>query len=77
VIATRAGGAIEIIDDGVNGLLIAPQDPKDLVRAIASLQSNSAFAAQIAEAGRRKAVEHFSVDAMVRSIDRIIGSFKS
>jgi glycosyltransferase involved in cell wall biosynthesis len=77
VIATAAGGAMEIIDDGVNGLLIALQNPKDLVRAIGRLQSDPAFATQLAEAGRKKAVEHFSVDAMVRSIDHIIGTFRS
>jgi glycosyltransferase involved in cell wall biosynthesis len=76
VIATGAGGAIEIIDDGVNGLLTTPQNSKELVRAITRLQSDPAFATQIAEAGRRKAVELFSVDAMVRSIDRVIGTFK-
>jgi glycosyltransferase involved in cell wall biosynthesis len=34
VIATEAGGVTEIVEDGVNGLLVPPQDPAALAAAI-------------------------------------------
>jgi len=34
VIATRVGGLPEIIEEGVNGMLVAPEDPAALARAV-------------------------------------------
>ena len=34
VIATRAGGLEEVVEEGVSGLLVEPSDPKSLARAI-------------------------------------------
>ncbi len=34
VVATRAGGVPELVDDGVTGCLAAPNDPEDLARCI-------------------------------------------
>ena len=72
VIATRAGGALEIVDDGENGLLVTPGDSEDLSRCITRLYSDPEFAEKIASSGRKKATKHFSIDTMVNSIDRII-----
>jgi phosphatidylinositol alpha-1,6-mannosyltransferase len=37
VIAGRSGGAVDAVDDGINGLLVAPDDVADLQRAIVEL----------------------------------------
>jgi glycosyltransferase involved in cell wall biosynthesis len=34
VIATRTGGLEDVVDDGVSGLLVPPESPGDLARAI-------------------------------------------
>jgi glycosyltransferase involved in cell wall biosynthesis len=34
VIATRTGGLEDVVEDGVSGLLVAPESPEDLARAI-------------------------------------------
>lgn len=70
VIAARAGGVPEIIDDGVSGVLVEPDDPTDLANEIAALLGDPARAAEIAETGRARARERFSVTRMLRSIDR-------
>ena len=77
VIATRAGGAVEIVDSGENGLLVSPGHSEELSKCISQLISNPALADKIAAAGRKRAVEHFSVDAMVNSIDQIIAGSHS
>jgi len=50
--ATRAGGIVEIIEDGVNGVLAQPGDPDDLAAAIIRLLETPEFAANL---GRRAA----------------------
>ena len=37
VVATRVGGVPDLIDDGVHGLLVEPQDPAAFAAAVAQL----------------------------------------
>ncbi len=60
VIATRVGGHPEIIDDQVNGVLVAP-DPADLARAIEKILSDTSLAQVISQNGLKKVETHFSV----------------
>ncbi|PFG20472.1 hypothetical protein ATL40_2072 [Serinibacter salmoneus] len=61
VIASRVQGLAEIVRDGVTGLQVTPGDPGDLAHAIARALEDPAFAARLADAGRRDAKERFSV----------------
>ncbi|MEM9110809.1 MAG: glycosyltransferase family 4 protein [Planctomycetota bacterium] len=72
VIATNAGGAKEIISDGINGLLVEPGSVKCLANAISSLRSNPARGDELALAGRARAEQDFSVQQMVRGVNRVI-----
>jgi len=65
VVATRAGGIPEIVLDGVTGLLAEPRDPACLAERILTMLDDAALRARLAGAGRRRAMEHFSADAMV------------
>jgi glycosyltransferase involved in cell wall biosynthesis len=51
VVATRAGGISEIIEDGVNGLLVQPGDPGDFAAAILRLLKAPDLAAKLAKKG--------------------------
>lgn len=64
VISTRVGGIVEIVRDGENGLLIPPDAPADLARAIISLLNDSGRRAQLAAAGLATA-QAFSVERMM------------
>lgn len=68
VIATRAGGVTEIIDDDT-GVLVPPNDAGALVRAIDALAADPAHAAAMAARGAARARERFSVTAMVRGVE--------
>lgn len=70
VIATRAGGVEEIIEDGVTGVLVTPGCPDELASAVDGLLSDAARADRIALAGRRHAETYFSVAAMVSGMTR-------
>jgi glycosyltransferase involved in cell wall biosynthesis len=72
VIATRAGGAMEIVEDGRTGMLVAPGEPAALARAITGLLNNPARAATIARNGRRCAESRFTLDSAIPAVERNI-----
>lgn len=58
-IGTAAGGVAEIIDSGVNGVLVPPKDPDALAEAIRFLIADPAHRRRLAEAGRRSIVKNY------------------
>ncbi len=65
VVATRAGGIPEIVEDGVTGLLVAPRDHHALASAIVRLLRDEPLRRRMGEAGRVRVVGRFTVDRMV------------
>ena len=65
VVAARAGGIPEMIEDGVNGLLVAPRDPRALSSAVLALLDDAALARSLGAAGPATVASRFSVDKMV------------
>jgi glycosyltransferase involved in cell wall biosynthesis len=72
VIATRAGGAVEIIRDGTNGLLVSPGSVPELRAAIQRLLADSVLARRLGEAGRSRAEEAFSQVASFEGISGLL-----
>jgi len=75
VIACRAGGAEEIIEDEASGLLYPPGDAGELAARIRRLLNDDAFASHIGEAGHRRLIDVFGIrrnvadtEALYRSI---------
>lgn len=69
VVATRAGGVPEIIDDGRTGILVAPGDVQALTRAIDRLLTSPEEAQTLAEAGRKEAMKRFSLQRMLDDLE--------
>ena len=65
VIATAVGGNSEIVDDGVTGHLVPPDDPYTLARAIVSLCGTDHRWPALGQAGRDRVAKHFEVRRMV------------
>ena len=59
VVASDSGGPLEIIDDGVNGLLFKTFDSDDLADKLQKLYRDEVFTQTFAEAGKTKALEVF------------------
>lgn len=68
VVASRVGGLPEVVDDGVTGLLVAPEDPDALAQAIEELLRDTSRARAMGRAGRRRVEERFRLEDMIRRI---------
>lgn len=66
VIATKVGGIVDLIEDGVNGLLVQAEDVHSLKEAILKIAKDADLAQHLAIAGRKSAEERFSLDEMAR-----------
>ena len=60
VIASRVGGLLEIVVDGVTGYLISAKDTEALVRHIAALAKDRTRLAELGQAGWERARSEFS-----------------
>ncbi|NNF58314.1 MAG: glycosyltransferase [Rhodothermaceae bacterium] len=69
VVATDAGGAPEVINDGETGHLVPPGDAQALADTLRTLLTDPIATPRIAEAGRQRALDHFSEEAMVRAVE--------
>jgi glycosyltransferase involved in cell wall biosynthesis len=75
VVATAAGGARELIEDGVTGVLVPPRDAPALAEALRGLLSDPARAQTMAEAGRRVARARYSPARIRASVEEAITEF--
>jgi glycosyltransferase involved in cell wall biosynthesis len=75
VIATRAGGAMEIIEDKKSGLLVTPGSVEELQDAIEYLLAHPTEAARIAAAGNIRARNHFSLESLFQNISGVLAEF--
>jgi len=64
VIGSAIGGITDIIADGETGLLVRPEDPAAIAKAIERIATDPAFATRLAEAGSRRVREQFGWDAI-------------
>lgn len=72
VVASRAGGIVDVIRDRETGLLVPPGDVAALADAIRSLLDDPELARSLGEAGRRHVRENFSWDAIT---DRLVALY--
>jgi glycosyltransferase involved in cell wall biosynthesis len=62
VVATRVGAIPEVLREGVDGLLVDPDDPEALATAVARLLDDPSLADRLVDSGRRRALERFGYD---------------
>lgn len=65
VVATRAGGLPELVDDGVTGWTVPVRDPRALAEALCAAILNPEMRRRCGEAGRRRAHPTFTAQRMV------------
>jgi glycosyltransferase involved in cell wall biosynthesis len=65
VVATRAGGIPEIVEDGATGTLVPPRDPAAMAHEIIRLLRDEALRRRMGEAGSARVTARFTVERMV------------
>ena len=71
VVATSVGGNAEAVEDGVTGVIVAPEDAGALAHAIVELLSDPTRGREMGEAGRRRVEKKFTIDAMMDQITSV------
>ncbi|MFA4843268.1 MAG: lipopolysaccharide heptosyltransferase II [Candidatus Omnitrophota bacterium] len=67
VVATSVGGVIDIIEDGINGLLVPPADSNAIAEAVLRLFKDKEFAAGLSSAAYEKVKNKYGVELMVKA----------
>lgn len=71
VVATRVGGADEMVVDGETGLLVPPKDAASLAAALQALASDAGMRTAMGRAGRLRIEHEFSLARMVREYEAL------
>jgi mannosyltransferase len=71
LVASRAGAAEIVVEDGLTGVLTPPGDVDALVAALEPLMRDPAAAAAMGERGRARILEKFSLDAEANAIGAV------
>ena len=72
VVAAKAGGAIELVEHGVNGFLVTPAKPDELAQVITTCLKEPEKTATIAENAQAIARQRFDVTAINQQIAELL-----
>lgn len=65
VVASNVGGILELVEDGVTGLLVPPGDENALENALTTLLADSRLRERMGQRGRERAVAEFALDKIL------------
>lgn len=71
VVATTTGGLPEVVEDGVTGLLVPPDDPDSIAVALQALLSDPVRRQQMGLAGRQRALEQFDLNSSAEAVQQL------
>ncbi|MBU7586665.1 MAG: glycosyltransferase family 4 protein [Nostoc sp. TH1S01] len=76
VVAAKAGGAIELVEHGVNGFLTTPGDFQELANLINTCVQEIEITTAIADNARKTASQRFDITAINQQIAQLLSSGK-
>lgn len=77
VIASQVGGLPEIIEDGVNGLLVPPAEPERIAQALERLMTDALLLERLADSAHQLALERFDPHQWARRIEAVYSGLVS
>ncbi|HXZ04531.1 MAG TPA: glycosyltransferase, partial [Ktedonobacteraceae bacterium] len=70
-VATKVSGSEDIINDGVNGLLIEPEQPVALARALQRIIENTDLALQLSLEARATVLNHYQLFTIIKECEKL------
>jgi len=70
-IGTSDGGASEIIEDGVTGFIVAPEDAQALAAALVKLLENPRLAREMGRRARERVARLFTPEKLARGVENV------
>ena len=77
IVATRAGGIPEIVEDEVNGLLVPPRDSRALAQAIVRTLQDAGLRRRMGDAGLARVHDRFTVERMVQGTAEVYAKLRA
>ena len=74
VVAAKAGGAMELVEHGLNGFLVTPGEPQELAQVIITCLQETEITATIANNARTSASQRFDITAINDYIGKLLVS---
>jgi len=74
VVASNRGGVVEVVEDGVTGLLFEPGNPDDLANKMKRLWEDADLCRRMGQAGREKVLREYSEDVYY---ERLIAVYRN
>jgi glycosyltransferase involved in cell wall biosynthesis len=74
IVATHVGGIPELVKHGINGLLVAPENPSDLALALQRLVDNPEEARRMGERGRDLTEAQFTLERKITETEELCSS---
>jgi glycosyltransferase involved in cell wall biosynthesis/cellulose synthase/poly-beta-1,6-N-acetylglucosamine synthase-like glycosyltransferase len=71
IVATRVGGTPEVVEQGLTGILVAPQDPEGLARSMLTVLNARGLAESMSRSARHRALTSFSLRQMTASYEAL------
>jgi glycosyltransferase involved in cell wall biosynthesis len=72
IVATKVDGILELVEDGVHGWLVPPDEPEALAKAMSAVLNNVDEARRRGAAAQRRVADHFTIEKMVSSWEKIL-----
>jgi glycosyltransferase involved in cell wall biosynthesis len=70
-IGTTSGGAAEVIEDGVTGLIVPPDNPAQLAQAMLKILEDADMAKEMGRRAKQRVSEIFTAQRMVEAIESV------
>ena len=74
IVAAAAGGSTDLVENEINGLLVAPHDPEQLAKALGRLLSDDALRSRLGRRGMEKVHSQYSFGRFASELDEILST---
>lgn len=69
VVCTAVGGIPQVVREGIDGLLVAPENPAALADALVKLATDVELRQRLGASGAQRVRDHYDISVMVRQVE--------